>query len=110
MFRVRSYPDCKPAVSGHYRWQGKDLVLYCHIQPRASRDEFSGLHGERLKVRLKAPPVDGKANAHLLGFLAKAFGVPRNRVSLLQGETSRAKTILIEAPVVLPEEAFAHPA
>lgn len=89
----------------HYQWRGEDLVLYCHIQPRASRDEFCGLHGERLKVRLKAPPVDGKANAHLLQFLAAAFDVPRSRVSLLQGDTSRAKTVLIEAPALIPEAA-----
>lgn len=92
-------------MSAHYRWQGQNLVLYCHIQPRASRDEFSGLHGERLKVRLKAPPVDGKANAQLLKFLAAAFGVPRSQLSLLQGDTSRSKTVLIVAPKSLPEEA-----
>lgn len=93
----------------HYRWQGQDLVLQCHIQPRASRDEFCGLHGDRLKIRLKAPPVDGKANAHLLGFLAKAFGVARSRVSLLQGKTSRAKTVRIEGPTSLPSDALIEP-
>lgn len=96
-------------MAGHYHWQGPDLVLRCHIQPRASSDEFCGLHGERLKVRLKAPPVDGKANAHLLKFLATAFGVPRAQVSLVQGDTSRTKTVLIEAPAVLPPEALVTP-
>lgn len=96
-------------MDAHYRWQGHDLVLHCHIQPRASRDEFCGLHGDRLKIRLKAPPVDGKANAHLLGFLAKAFGVARSRVSLLQGDTSRTKNVLIEAPAILPADALIEP-
>jgi uncharacterized protein (TIGR00251 family) len=49
-----------------------------HIQPKASRDEWSGLHGERLKLRIKAPPVDGKANAYLIGFLAKEFGINKS--------------------------------
>jgi len=60
-----------------YRWDGDDLILDCHLQPKASRDEFAGLHGERLKIRLTAPPVEGKANAHLLAFLAAAFGVAK---------------------------------
>lgn len=97
-------------MTAHYRWQGQDLVLHCHLQPRASSDEFCGLHGDRLKLRLKAPPVDGKANAYLLTFLADAFGVARSRVSLLHGDTSRTKTVLIEAPTVLPEAALVDPA
>ncbi|MFX8899343.1 DUF167 family protein, partial [Acinetobacter baumannii] len=63
-----------------YRWDGEDLLLDCHLQPKASRDEFAGLHGERLKIRLTAPPVEGKANAHLLAFLGKAFGVAKSLV------------------------------
>lgn len=78
--------------------------MRCHLQPRASSDEFCGLHGDRLKLRLKAPPVDGKANAYLLAFLARAFGVSLSQVSLLQGATNRAKTVLIKNPAVLPEE------
>ncbi len=54
----------------YYRWDGEDLILDCHLQPKASSDEFAGLHGDRLKIRLTAPPVEGKANAHLMAFLA----------------------------------------
>ena len=61
-----------------YRWDGEDLLLAVHLQPKASKDEFAGLHGDRLKIRLTAPPVEGKANAHLMAFLAKAFGVPNS--------------------------------
>jgi uncharacterized protein (TIGR00251 family) len=71
------------------------LVLALHVQPGAKRAEVAGEHGEgtqaRLKVRLAAAPVEGKANAELVRFLAEAFGVPRSRVTLLLGETSRSR-------------------
>ncbi|PBV75933.1 YggU family protein [Pseudomonas aeruginosa] len=87
-----------------YRWDGEDLLLDCHLQPKASRDEFAGLHGERLKIRLTAPPVEGKANAHLLAFLGKAFGVAKSLVSLESGELNRQKRVSIRRPTRLPEE------
>lgn len=71
------------------------LILTLHIQPGAKKSGIAGLHGEALKIRLAAPPVDGKANAELLGFLAKACGVSRSAVELLSGETSRAKRVRI---------------
>ncbi|WP_277373049.1 DUF167 domain-containing protein [Pseudomonas sp. AA-38] len=85
-----------------YRWDGEDLILDCHLQPKASKDEFAGLHGERLKIRLTTPPVDGKANAHLQAFLAKAFGVAKSQVSLESGELNRQKRLRIHAPRCLP--------
>jgi len=85
-----------------YRWQDGDLTLFCHLQPKASADGFAGLHGERLKIRIKAPPVDGKANAYLLKFLAGAFGVPAAQVELIAGDSARQKTVLIRAPKTLP--------
>lgn len=88
---------------GWYRWDGEDLILYCHLQPKASRDEFAGVHGERLKIRLTAPPVEGKANAQLLAFLGKAFGVAKSQVSLESGELNRQKRVRIRAPQRLPE-------
>jgi len=90
-------------VTDWYRWDGEDLVLACHLQPKASKDEFAGLHGDRLKIRLTAPPVEGKANAHLLAFLAKAFGVPKSQVSLESGELNRQKRVRIARPRRLPE-------
>lgn len=87
-----------------WRWQGTDLILELHVQPRASRDEISGLHGERLKVRITAPPVDGAANSHLLAFLAKTFGVAKSQVILLTGESGREKRVRIEQPRQLPSD------
>ena len=85
-----------------WRWDGDDLVLDCQLQPRASRDEFAGLQGARLKIRLCAPPVDGKANAQLLVLLAKAFGVARRDVEIESGESSRLKRVRIRHPQCLP--------
>lgn len=87
-----------------YHWDGEDLILDCHLQPKASRDEFAGQHGERLKIRLTAPPVEGKANAHLLAFLGKAFGVPKSTVRLESGELNRQKRVRIPRPTRLPAE------
>jgi len=71
--------------------------LEVHVQPGAKTTEAVGLHGHRLKVRLAAPPVDGKANEALLTFVAESLGVPRSRVTLLRGQTSRQKTVAIES-------------
>ena len=79
------------------------LVLALHVQPGAKRTEVAGTHGDALKIRLAAPPVDGKANAELLRFLAAAFDVPRHAVTLLRGETSRQKAVRIEAPLRRPD-------
>jgi len=72
------------------------LVLSLHVQPGAKKTEFAGPHGEAMKLRLAAPPVDGKANAALTVFLAAFCGVGRSAVSLVSGETSRAKRVRIE--------------
>ncbi len=67
-----------------------------HVQPRASRSELAGTHGEALKVRLSAPPVDGAANSALIDFLAQLFAVSRRDVRILAGESSRSKVVEIE--------------
>lgn len=88
----------------HYQWQAEALLLHCHIQPGAKVTEVSGLHGDRLKIRLQAPPVDGKANDALLAFLADAFKVPKSATSLIRGHSSRQKTVKIEQPQSLPPD------
>lgn len=66
-----------------------------HAAPRATRTEICGEHGGALKVRLAAPPVDGKANAALCEWLAGALGVPRRDVTLASGASSREKTLSV---------------
>ena len=68
-------------------------VLTVKATPRANRSEIIGAEPEWLRVRLKAPPVDGKANAELIVFFAKLFGVPKSAVGILTGDTSRLKRI-----------------
>ena len=89
-------------TGGWYRWVGEDLELHLRVQPRGRRDEFVEAHGDHYRVRLQAPPVEGKANAALCRFLAESFGVPLSRVELLGGAQSRHKRLLIRAPRQLP--------
>lgn len=71
------------------------LILELHVQPGAARSEWAGKHGERLKVRLAARAVDGKANEALIEFLAEHFNVPRRNVRVLTGQKSRQKRVII---------------
>ena len=87
-----------------YQWRGDELLLDLHLQPGARRIGFAGLHGERLKIRISAPPVDGKANRMLIAFLSDAFAVSKQQVSLLSGESNRQKRIAIRAPRQFPAE------
>ena len=64
-----------------------------HVQPRASRTELAGGHGDAVKVRIAAPPVDGVANDELIAFLAKKLGVAKSAISIVSGEGSRDKLI-----------------
>lgn len=66
------------------------------VQPRASREEIAGYHGNALKVRLSAPPVEGAANAACVTLLAKVLGVARSRVQIVAGETARNKRLRID--------------
>lgn len=79
---------CRRAADG-------SLTLSLHIQPGAKKTEVAGVHGEALKLRLAAPPVDGKANAALLAYVAAALGVPKSAVTLKSGQTSRQKVVAV---------------
>jgi uncharacterized protein (TIGR00251 family) len=72
------------------------LILDLHVQPGASRTQFAGKHGDRVKVRLAAPAHDGKANQALIEFLAAYYGVPRRNVRITAGLKSRQKRVVIE--------------
>ena len=81
-----------------YHWQGNDLILSVRLQPKASRNEIAGVQDNQLKVRLTAPPVDGKANSALCKFIAKRFAVANSQVTLLSGAQHRQKRLLIHSP------------
>jgi uncharacterized protein (TIGR00251 family) len=70
------------------------------VQPRASRSEIAGIHGDALKVRLSAPPVDGAANVALVELLADALGVQRRHVRIVSGATSRGKIVEVDGASV----------
>lgn len=72
------------------------MELRIHCQPRASKTEIVGLHGDALKVRLIAPPVEGQANTELCQFLAQYFGVLRQEVQILSGKGGKQKRVLIK--------------
>jgi uncharacterized protein len=76
---------------------GATIRFAVHVQPRATRSEALGRHGDALKVRLQAPPVDGAANEALVELLASVLEVPRRAVQLVSGHTSRRK--VVEVPV-----------
>jgi uncharacterized protein (TIGR00251 family) len=90
-------------VSEWYRRNGEVLTLTLHVQPGAKRTDVAGLHGEALKIRLAAPPIEGRANEALLKFIAEAFGVPLRQVELKQGGQSRHKVVAITGSKVEPE-------
>jgi len=84
-------------VSAWYRLTGDGCIsLTLHIQPGAKRTEFAGLHGDALKIRLAAPPVDGKANEALIKFIAETLGLARSAVNLKSGQTSRRKVLQVQ--------------
>ena len=78
------------------RSEDSGLTLSLHIQPGARRTGIAGLHGDALKIRLAAPPVDGRANECLIAFVAELCELPRRNVRLLSGETSRHKLLRID--------------
>jgi uncharacterized protein len=77
------------------RQSGEDVVLTLHIQPGAKKTEVAGQHGEALKIRLAAPPVDGKANDCLIAYLAERLGIAKSRLELVSGASSRAKRVRV---------------
>lgn len=72
---------------------GTGIRISVRVQPRASVTQVTGLHGDALRVRLTAPPVDGAANAALVEFLSETFGIPRASITIVAGATSRTKVV-----------------
>ncbi len=78
-----------------WRPDGDDWLLAVRVQPGASRSEVVGEYGEQLRIRLQAPPVDGRANAALVAFVADQLGLPKAAVTVLRGQSSRSKVLRI---------------
>lgn len=79
---------CRPDADG--------VRFRVHLTPRSSKEAVGGLYGDALKIKVKAPPVDGKANEALLKLLSKKIGVPAAKISIASGLTGRTKTIRVE--------------
>jgi uncharacterized protein (TIGR00251 family) len=86
-----------------YRQEGDAITLTLHVQPGAKQSEIAGLHGDALKIRLAAPPIEGRANEALLRFIADCFQVAPRNVELLRGSQSRHKVVLVKGSTVKPE-------
>lgn len=91
-----------PVNAGWLRRDGDDWVLALRVQPRAARDEVAGIVADRLKVRICAPPTDGRANEHLQRWLAGLLGVTRAQVQIERGTTSRDKRVRLTGVRELP--------
>ena len=74
---------------------GGAITFDVQVVPRASRDKLGPVHGDRLKVQLTAPPVDGAANEALVALVARALGCKKSDVTIVRGETGRKKTIRV---------------
>lgn len=85
-----------------YRWDGADLLLMLKLQPRSSRDAFAGLRNNRMRVCITAPPVDGKANSHLIKWLAQEFAVAKSMVRIESGQGSPLKRVRVTKPARIP--------
>lgn len=92
--------ETSSSTTGWLQRSAKDpglLQLTVHVQPGAKTTACAGIHGDALKIRLAAPPVDGKANQALIAWLAKTLACPQSTIELIRGQTSRRKTLSITA-------------
>jgi uncharacterized protein (TIGR00251 family) len=93
MFNIRNTPD--------------GIVFKVLIQPRSSKNMIAGLHGDALKIKLTAPPVDNAANRMCINYLAKTLGVSKSSLEIIAGHTSRNKQVLLRSdPAELSKTAY----
>jgi len=92
---VDSAPDWSPSLSA-FRPSSDGTTFAIKVVPRASRSQVEGWHGDALKVRLQAPPVEGKANSALVALLAEVLGIGKGQVEIISGETSRTKRVRVK--------------
>lgn len=101
-------PDVSVAVSAH----AGGAVVRLHVQPGARRTGLCGLHGERIRIAVAEPPEKGRATDAVLRLLAESLKRPVSAVTLLRGQSSRQKDLLISgvtvAEVILQLQAIVH--
>ena len=85
-----------------YYWRGDTLFLKVHVSPQSRRNEIGGVSAGRLRIRLNAPPVDGKANKQLIGMMASEFDSGKSRIRIAMGARDRNKLIAIDSPGCIP--------
>jgi uncharacterized protein (TIGR00251 family) len=93
-----------PPLPGWVRAGEKSISLSIHVQPGARRSQVVGQHGERLKVAVKAPPLDGRANAAVVELLAERLGVRASLLQVAAGQSSRDKRIELSGAALTPDE------
>lgn len=82
-------------MSSWYTVKENGILISCHIQPCAKRNEIIGEYGNSLKIKIASPPVDGAANEKLCDFLADLFSVKKKDVAIIRGQTSRSKAVFV---------------
>lgn len=87
-----------------YQRDAKGLTLYIFIQPGSKKTEVVGIYDGELKIRLNAPPIEGRANKALIQFIALLFKVPLKQVFLTRGDKSRHKVLKIVGNAIVPDD------
>lgn len=80
-------PDIQKSTDG--------VVFKIFVQPRSSKNMITGVHGDAMKIKLTAPPVDGAANKACIRFLSKCLDIPKSRIEIISGQTNRTKRVLV---------------
>lgn len=86
-----------------YRWEQDNLFLFVRVHPRAKQTVVLGIQNDKLKIKMSAPPVDGRANVELCVLFAELFGVAKSQVTLVKGQKSRDKCLCIKSPKLFPD-------
>lgn len=81
-----------------FYWKNNFLFLHIQLQTRARHDEIVGIHNDHLKIRIKAPAIEGRANDYVIKYLAQCFHVNLHQVTILRGLQSKIKLIQIDSP------------
>jgi uncharacterized protein len=106
--RRRPMTPAEPEPHGWWRRSGADLVLRLRVQPRASHPGVVGIEGDRLKLRVSAPPVDGDANRAVIELVASVLRIARGRLSIERGDNARNKDLRIAAAAADAESLLAR--